>query len=98
MSAPPFGFIEKEVALLLLWALQRAVMNVGGDGWGYVVSPHYKELAELFLEIPDGWKHITYDEKRVNITEHETSQENIAFLPPEARDLIVYPDIILEIP
>ena len=98
MSAPPFGFIEKDVALLLLWALQRAVMNVGGDGWGYVVSPHYKELAELFLEIPDGWKHIVHKENCATIAEHKMSHELITFLPPEARDLIVYPDIILEIP
>lgn len=48
MPDKPISLNETEKTLFDL--VELVVLSVGGDGWGYISSPDYRRLAQLFEE------------------------------------------------
>ena len=79
--------------------ISNATASEGGDGWGYVVSTRWRELAnqfERFVNKSDYCykKRTNYDDYVIFAPEEDLAQECIIFT--SNRKIVQCPDVIVE--
>jgi hypothetical protein len=88
---------KKTVYHLIFQTLIAGTLGEGGDGWGYMISKNYRQMADDFEKYEnanDKWFTTRKDyDNNIVFSHGEYSEESISFTNDKN---VVYPDIIIE--
>jgi hypothetical protein len=88
----------KSVNELIFDAVMAAVLTEGGDGWGYIVSKNYLELANEFQQYKDNvWFKIRHGQQNYYSFDNDINgmdQQAIIFTDDED---VEFPNIVVKI-
>ena len=86
--------MEAETRKKLFDAVMGYVKEAGGDGDGWIISPEYIRLADLFERTCPGWNRFDMDDR---VYFGCGDQSSIAFLPDESLLPSYAGDIIVKV-